>query len=71
MPIDEKTGQHYRNSGRNKTRAKKREYKAHVRNMILAERINDARGHWVPAPSSLSDYCSKMAQHMGGNKKKR
>lgn len=58
-----------RNSGRNKSRAKKREYKAHVRNMILGGRVNDARGSWITAPSSLSDYADKMAAHLGGKRK--
>ena len=52
-----------RTSGRNKRRQKAREYKAHVRTMILAGKVNNAEsGAWVDGKSAnVSDSAWQMA----------
>lgn len=60
-PLNKPNAGAKRNAGSNKSRRKKREYKAHVHNMIAAGHVNDARGTWT-SPSILDGKVRQRAE---------
>lgn len=60
----ENPGNGKRGAGSNKSRRKKREYKAHVHAMLAGGRVNDDRGVWISTSGIKDDKVRDRAEKL-------